>query len=159
VSSVLAPLFRPNRLIGSKTFAPESLLDTLKIPISTDTVLDRVTKGTRLRVGLKLVSSKGVGLRISTALACAPVRLRIKASLDTAAAPVLVSPLSLTPRNEAFLSVPLADFTLVVKGAAPTPATKLGVGGVPPRRVFFKFTVPSRIIDSTSIVRATLLLT
>ena len=29
-------------VIGTKTFAPESLLDTLRVPISTDTVLDRV---------------------------------------------------------------------------------------------------------------------
>jgi hypothetical protein len=33
------------------------------------------------------------------------------------------------------------------------------VGGVPSRRVYFKFTIPSRIVDSTSIVRASLLLT
>src|SRR5205807_1117415 len=56
VSSVIAKLFRPGRLIGSKTFAPESLLDTLRIPLSTDTVLDRVVKGTKLRVGFRLVS-------------------------------------------------------------------------------------------------------
>ncbi|HEY9225312.1 MAG TPA: hypothetical protein VIP11_01610 [Gemmatimonadaceae bacterium] len=159
VAAILAPLFRPSRLLGSKTFAPESLKDTLRIPISPDTVLDRVQKGTKLRVGLKLVSTQGVSLRLSTARAGTPVRLVIKASTDTAATPVSVVPFSLTPADEPFLSEPLADYTLVVKGATVSPPTILGVGGVPSRRVFFKFSVPSHIVDSTSIVRASLILT
>ena len=158
VTSVLASLFRPNRLIGSKTFAPESVTDTLRIPISTDTVLDRVVTGKKLRVGFKLVSSQGLNLQLATALAGTPVRLRIKASLDTAASPLLVTPLSLTPLDQSFLSGPLADFTIVVKGQTTTPAVRLAVGGVPSRRVFLKFNVPAHIIDSTSIVRASLLL-
>jgi hypothetical protein len=159
VAAVLAPLFRPNRLIGSKTFAPESLTDTLRIPISTDTVLDRVRTGKRLRVGLRLVSSVGYNIQMGTGQALAPVQLRIKASLDTAATPVLVTPFSTTPTDATFLQGPLADYTIVVRGALGTPAGLLGVGGVPSRRVYFKFTIPSRIVDSTSIVRASLLLT
>jgi hypothetical protein len=158
-TAVLAPLFRPNRLIGSKTFAPESLSDTLRIPISTDTVLDRITNGKRLRVGFKLVSSRSADLRIATGLAGTPVRLRMKPSLDTSVTPLFVSPLSLTPASESFLSSPLSDYTIVVKGLTTTPTTLLSVGGVPSRRVFLQFTVPSYIIDSTSIVRASLLLT
>ena len=88
-----------------------------------------------------------------------PVRLRMKPSLDTSVAPVFVSPLSLTPQNQTFLSQPLADYTIVVKGGSTTAATLLGVGGVPSRRVYLKFNVPSHIIDSTSIVRASLLMT
>jgi hypothetical protein len=158
-TAVFVPLFRRDRLIGSKTFAPESLSDTLRIPISTDTILDRVKNGKRLRVGFKLVSSRSADLRIATSLAGTPVRLRMKPSLDTSVAPVFVSPLSLTPAGETFLSSPLADYTIVVKGLTTTPPTLLAVGGVPSRRVFLKFNVPSRIIDSTSIVRASLLLT
>src|SRR5262249_35071234 len=33
VVSILAPLFRPSRFLGSKTFAPDSIKDTLFIPI------------------------------------------------------------------------------------------------------------------------------
>src|SRR5204862_1100965 len=66
VASILAPLVRPDRLIGSKTFAPESLLDTLRIPVSTDTILDRVKNGTQLRVGLRIVSTQGVDLRVGS---------------------------------------------------------------------------------------------
>lgn len=159
VASILAPLFRPSRLIGSKTFDPESLSDTLRIPISTDTVLDRVKNGTRLRVGLRVVSSKSVDLRFGSSQSGLPISLRFKASLDTAAVPVVVSPLSATPVGQSFLAGPLADFTLVVKGGTASLPGILGVGGVPSRRVFMRFEVPSKIVDSTTVVRASLLLT
>jgi hypothetical protein len=158
-SVILGSLFRHDRLIGSKTFAPESLTDTLRIPISTDTVLDRVTHGTKLRVGLRLVSTAGYDLRIGSTTVSLPMTLDIKASLDSAATVVSVSPLSSTPLNQSFLSGPLADFTIVVKGGTTAPPTLLGVGGVPSRRTYFRFDVPSHIVDSTTVVRASLLLT
>jgi hypothetical protein len=159
VASILAPLFRPSRLIGSKTFLPDSLSDTLRIPISTDTVLDRVKNGTRLRIGLRVVSSKSVDLRFGTSQSGLPISLRIKASADTAAVPVIVSPLSATPADQSFIAGPLADFTLVVKGGTGNIPGILGVGGVPSRRVFMRFDVPAKIVDSTTVVRASLLLT
>jgi hypothetical protein len=159
VASVLAPLFRPDRLIGSKTFAPESLLDTLRIPVSTDTVLDRVKNGTRLRVGLRIVSTQGVDLRVGSTALGLGVTLHIRASKDTAAAPLNVSPVSRTPTDQPFLSGPLADYTIVLNGTTNTGPTLLAVGGVPSRRSFIRFNVPARIVDSTTVVRASLLLT
>lgn len=158
-AAIIGSLFRPNRLIGSKTFAPESLLDTLRIPISADTVLDRVKKGTHLRVGMRLRSTPGYDLRVGTSNGTNAVTLHIRASKDTAATAVDVSPISLTPLNQGFLSGPLADFTIVVSGQSATPATMLSVGGVPSRRTYMHFDVPSRIVDSTTVVRASLLLT
>ncbi|HEY4133180.1 MAG TPA: hypothetical protein VGM50_21360, partial [Gemmatimonadaceae bacterium] len=161
VSAILAPLFRPDRLIGSKTFAPESLLDTLRIPISPDTVLDRVTKGTHLRVGLRLVTpiGRGYDLQIGSTNITLGATLNIKASNDTAAQVVVVTPQSNTPTDQAFLAGPLADFTLVVKGGTSATPSLLSVGGVPSRRTYFKFDVPSHIVDSSTVVRASLLLT
>lgn len=158
-SAILASLFRPDRFLGSRTFRPESLTDTLRIPISTDTVLNRVTTGHRLRVGLKLVTAQGFDMRIGTTIAGTPATLRIIASLDTSSRPVNVNPISNSPPNQLFLSAPLDDYTIVVNGTAATPNTLLGVAGVPSRRVFLRFNVPSHIIDSTTIVRATLQLT
>src|SRR5204863_4607638 len=109
VASILAPLFRPDRLIGSKTFAPESLLDTLRIPVSTDTILDRVKNGTQLRVGLRIVSTQGVDLRVGSTALGRGVTLHIRASKDTSAAPLNISPVSRTPTDQPFLSGPLAD--------------------------------------------------
>ena len=157
---ILGSLFRPDRFLGSKTFAPESLLDTLRIPISTDSVLDRVKNGTRLRVGFRVRSNVGVDVRIGTVQTNGPVTLRLRASLDTAASPVSVSPNSSTPPGQTFSSGPLEDYTIVLKGGQTTlAANALGVGGVPSRRTYLRFNVPSRIIDSTTIVRASLLIT
>jgi hypothetical protein len=159
VASILATLFRPDRFLGSKTFAPESLTDTLHIPISTDTVLDRIKNGTKLRVGLRLVARPGFDIRVGSATGGLAVALRIKASKDTAATPVIVSPISLTPLNQLFLSGPLSDFSILVKGVVPGDPTLLSVGGPPARRTFLRFNIPAHIIDSTTIVRASLLLT
>jgi hypothetical protein len=159
VASILGSLFRPDRFLGSKTFAPESVTDTLTIPISTDTVLDRILKGTHLRIGFRVVSRLGVDLRLGTTQSSTPVTLRIKPSLDTSVTPLMITPVSNTPVDQTFLSGPLADYTIVVKGNTVTPAGLIGVGGVPSRRTFFRFDVPSRIVDSTTVVRASLLLT
>jgi hypothetical protein len=161
VSSILGSLFRPDRFLGSRTFQADSLTDTLNIPISTDTVLDRVLKGTKLRVGYRLVTQAGRGydLRLGSAQASEAVTLRIKASTDTAATPVLVTPLSDTPLNQPFLSGPLADFSIVLHGLTTLSPNLLGTGGVPPRRSLLYFNVPSHIVDSTTIVRASLLIT
>ena len=157
--AALAPLFRPSRLLGAKTFAPESLLDTLRIPISPDTILDRMNNGKHLRIGLRLVSAQGFDIRIGTTLNGNPATLRLKVSPDTAVRPLVIQPISNTPPNENFVSGPLADFTIVLQGNTTTPVTQLGVGGLPSRRTLFRFNIPARILDSTTIVRASLLLT
>jgi predicted small lipoprotein YifL len=156
---ILGSLFRPDRFLGSKTFAPESLLDTLRIPISTDSVLSRVKNGTRLRVGFRVLSSIGVDIRIGTSQTNGPVTLRIRASTHTGAAPVVVPPNSSTPPGQTFVSGPLEDFTIVLKGQTTTAPAIVSVGGVPSRRTYIRFNVPSRIVDSTTIVRASLLMT
>lgn len=161
VASVLATLFRPGRLLGSKTFAPESLLDTLRLPISTDSVLTRVLNGKHLRIGLRMVTPAGSGydLQLGSTQTNVPSSLRLNASKDTAAKPVIVTPLSQTPVGQDFLSGPLADYSIVVKGGFTTSPTLIGVGGVPARRSLLRFNLPSHIIDSTTIVRAELILT
>jgi hypothetical protein len=121
-------------------------------------VLDRVTNGKKLRIGFRLRSNPGYDIRIGTTQNSLAVSLRIKASLDTAAAPVVVTPLSNTPTDQPFISGPLADYTIVLKGLTTTPNRLLSVGGVPSRRSYLRFDLPSRIVDSTTIVRASLLL-
>ena len=157
--AALAPLFRPSRLLGAKTFAPESLLDTLRIPISPDSVMDRITNGTHLRIGLRLVSAQGYDVRIGTSLNGNPGTLRLKVSTDTAVRPLNVQPISNTPSDVPFVSGPLRDYTIVIQGNTTTPLTRVAVGGLPSRRTLFRFNIPSRIVDSTTIVRASLLLT
>lgn len=163
VAAVIETLFRPARLLASKTFAPDSLLsDTLRIPLPTDSVLDRVINGKSLRVGFRLVTTAGQGydIRLGSTQVSAPVTLHLVPSTDSGASPVNVTPLSRTPVNQVFLSGPLADYSIIVKGgSSAAPADRIGVGGVPSRRSLLRFDVPSRIVDSTTIVRATLMLT
>ena len=163
VASVIETLFRPPRLLASKTFAPESLLvDTLRIPLPADTVLDRVLKGTSLRIGFRLVTTVGQGydILLGSTQVSAPVTLHLVPSTDTGAVPLEVTPLSKTPIGQDFLAGPLADYSIVVKGgSSAAPSDRIAVGGVPSRRSLLRFDVPSNIIDSTTVVRATLLLT
>lgn len=161
VASVLGSLFRADRFLGSKTFAPESLLDTIRVPISPDSVLTRIDSGTHLRLGLRLVTppSNGYDIRIGTTGGGKPATLRLRASLDTTIQPLTVSPVSNTPTDQTFISGPLADYTIVLRGQTSTPPTELGVGGIPSRRSLLRFNIPSFIVDSTTIVRASLLLT
>src|SRR6185503_12876572 len=48
VAANLLPLFTAGRLLGSRTFVPDSLKDTLRIPVSNAVVLDRIKQGTSL---------------------------------------------------------------------------------------------------------------
>jgi hypothetical protein len=161
VASILGSLFRADRFLGSKTFAPESLVDTLQIPIATDSVLVRIDSGTHLRLGLRLVTpqAQGYDLRLGTTNGSNSAALRLRPTTDTSVAPLVVSPVSRTPTDQTFLSGPLADYTIVLQGQTSTPATQLAVGGIPSRRSLLRFNVPSHIVDSTIIVRASLLLT
>ena len=161
VASILGSLFRPDRFLGSKTFAPESLVDTLQVPISPDSVLAHIDSGTHLRIGLRLVTPPGQGydLRVGTTNGGNSATLRLRPSSDTAVKPLIITPVSRTPPNQPFISGPLADFTIVLNGQTTTPPTELAVGGIPSRRSLLRFNVPSRIVDSTTIVRASLLLT
>ena len=156
VAANLLPLFRADRLIGSRTFAPESLTDTLQLPISTSVVLSRLTTGRPLRVGLRLVSSRSADIAFVSTQGSSGPSLVFRGSLDTAATPVTVGPLSHSPNDKPFLAGALSDYVIVVKGSLPTPTTLMSVGGVPPRRTYMRFEIPPAIVDSSTIVRATL---
>jgi hypothetical protein len=81
-----------------------------------------------------------------------------RATPDTLTAPLTVLPLSKTPVGEAILAGNLSDYTLIAKGPPPAPPSLLAVGGLPARRVYILFDIPSNIIDSSTVIRATLLL-
>jgi hypothetical protein len=151
----LLPLFNQSRFLGSKTFQPESLLkDTLFLPVSPAAVLSKIITGTHLRIGLRLVSNSSAQLRFSSASSV----LRYKPASDTA---VTASLLSMTPSDTtlATLKNDLADYVITAKGTPlPAPNT-IGVGGFPARRTYMLFNLPSHIVDSSTVVRATLTLT
>jgi len=88
-----------------------------------------------------------------------PQQLSFKVSADDAVPRRSTGPYSATP-SERFIADALSDFVIVArKRASDTPAEVLAIGGVPGRRGYLRFDLPRGIVDSTSVVRATLLLT
>jgi hypothetical protein len=69
-----------------------------------------------------------------------------------------VTPFSRTPADESIAAGHLSDYTIIAKGPPPAPPLDLAVGGLPPRRTYFRFNIPLNIVDSSTVVRATLLL-
>ena len=157
-AAVLA-LFRPDRFISSQTFTRAQLTDTLKYYISNAAVLSRLQAGQPLRVGLRATGSPvSSQMRfLSTKTLAGPI-LFFRATPDTATKPLTVLPFSRTPADDPILSTILVDYTVIAKAPPAAPPDVLVVGGLPSRRVYMRFDIPSSIIDSTTIVRATLLL-
>jgi hypothetical protein len=158
VAADLLPLFNSSRLIGTKTFAPESLTkDTLFLPVDQATVLGKIVNGQHLRIGLRLVASTSTQLRIFSSATSGAV-LRFKPATDTA---VTVSLLSQTPTDStlAQLRGDLADYVITAKNLAVRTGNTIAVGGFPANRTYMRFDLPPRIVDSSTVVRATLYLT
>ncbi|MGK2963557.1 MAG: hypothetical protein ACSLFK_15665 [Gemmatimonadaceae bacterium] len=154
----IAALFTPGRLIASATFEKAALKDTILVTLPSAAILSRLDR--RLRIGIRARGPESVQLRIlSQEGAGIPTLLSYRVSPDTTVARVSLTPESRTPADQPALAFSLADYTLLVRGTATGPATGLNVGGLPARRVYMRFDIPSFLIDSVDVVRATLLLT
>jgi len=156
-AAVLA-LFRPDRFISSQTFARGQLTDTLKYFISNAFLLDKIQNRLPLRVGLRATGVGSSQMSVSSAEGGAGPILFFRATPDTTTKPLTVIPFSKTPAGQSILAANLTDYTVIAKGPPPAAPSVLAIGGLPPRRVYFLFNIPSNIIDSATVVRATLLL-
>lgn len=162
----LGSAFTADRLLGSRTFAPELLKDTIDIPIDPAKLLTRIqtdTPGNRLRVGLRVTSASGFAklsiVSTNGDESFAPRLIFRPAAGDTSVPLSVLFPSSLTPTDEPVIADALRDYVAVLVAPPDAPPDVLRVGGLPGRRVYLLFDVPSRLIDSTDIVRATLQLT
>ena len=152
----LVPLFRADRLIGSRTFEVAEIRDTLPIPINNAVVLAKLTAGAHLRVGLRISSSQTSRLRVVGSV-YAP-RLTYRVTPDTLVHRDTVLLNSLTPAGDPLANV-FAMYPIVVAGALPIPANGvLAVGGVGGARTYLQFSLPSVLVDSVEVIRASLLL-
>ena len=145
-------LFRPDRLLSSASFAQDSLTGTLRIPIPTAFLASRVTAGRRVRLGIGVRSATSVQIRSLSSETGGPPVLRYlgRAVNDTQTVVAATNSRGAVPG--------LADYSIVLLSAQPPPAL-LVVGGLPASRVYLRFALPTDILDSTTIVRATLVLT
>lgn len=158
-TAAIAALFRPDRLIGGSTLDTNQVRDSMRVYFQNAPLLAKIKAKARLRVGLRLTSDSSALLHLGSFDAQLPAVLRYDpVPSDTAIDELTVALRSDTPESNVALLVDLFDYTVVVK-APPAPAGLLSVGGVPSRRTYLRFDVPARILDSATVLRATLLLT
>jgi hypothetical protein len=156
----LLPLFRPDRLLATELVSPASVTDsTVRIFLNTARVLAHVRDTSRLRVGLRVrAGTQGRVSFVSAEGGTAP-QLALRVSADTSVRPLAVSPMSETPTGGSFSAARLVDYVAIAKQPAAAPVTSVAVGGLRGQRGYLHFSLPSRIVDSSTVVRATLLLT
>ncbi|HEX4932510.1 MAG TPA: hypothetical protein VFV33_04970 [Gemmatimonadaceae bacterium] len=160
VAAVVKSLFRQDRLIGSVTLDSAAVKDSIRIPLSNVAVLRKITAKSRLRLGVKLTTAAGGQIVLGSLDGGATPQLRFRpAPEDTSVRALTITPTSGTPASNATVAADFADYTLVFKAPAIPGGTRLSVGGIPSRRIYFRFNVPSRILDSSTVLRASLLLT
>lgn len=158
--AVLAPLFEPSRLLGSVTYDPKTLKDTVRVPIDSAKLRAKIQadQGQRLRVGIRITAASSAELQVSASNSGNYPKLIFKASSATTVPMLDVSGLSKTPLNTT-LAADLLDFQLIVRAPPPPPPNVLRLGGVPGERGYMRFDIPALINDSSTIVRAQLVLT
>lgn len=168
-AATMLPLFRPDRFLGSITFTPQEIANqtspaadtSVRIPINDAYLLAKIQARARLRVGLLVRAAESAQLSFQGIELGRPDSLIFNVT-PAGATPELeraTTPYSATPADR-FIADDLGDFVIVAQRRPPdTPAEVLTVGGVPGRRSYLRFELPSGIVDSTSVVRATLELT
>lgn len=154
----LLPLFTAARRLGTAAVeAPAATdtasVDTLSFPIPNDLVLARLRAGERLRIGLQVSGAQNARAALSPTQA-----LLIFKPHATGTDSLQVEIRSDLPEDDPLRRRDLSSFTLVAKGTPAPPANVLTVGGLPGRRVLLQFSLPDNLLDSTTIVRATLVL-
>lgn len=156
--AALVPLFSENRLLGSRTFIPVDLKDTIRVPLSNAAVLAKARANARLRIGLRISGGTGQ-FHVYASEAGVPAMLSFRVSADTAIRPLTFTPFSRTPAESIEQQLALSDFRLLVRTPPGGPLQSLLVGALPSRRTYLRFLLPSGLLDSASVIRATLLLT
>ncbi len=158
VPSTLLPLFRPGRLIGSATYQPADVKDTLRLPLDNAVVLAKVRNGARLRIGLRL--SAGTSTRLLVTGSSFSPRVRFRVSADTTVAPDTVFLSSRTPADNGPIANTLLFYALHAAGELGPPSVdRLALGGIAGARIFMRFAIPPIVLDSVQVIRASLVLT
>jgi hypothetical protein len=135
------------------------LRDTIDVPLSDSAVLATARAGGRMRIGLRVSGSSAVEFVVLSSDAGFPPQLIFRPSADTAVAVLTIQPMSTTPDSPLELQEDLRDYHVLARTPPGGPLTRLNVGGLPARRSYLRFDIPQSITDSTTVVRATLLLT
>jgi hypothetical protein len=166
--AALASLFEPSRFLGAVTFTPGARstitgakLDSIKIFLDSTKIVPHLTGDHLIRVGLEITSPGPAWIDIVRAAALGteePV-FSFMPTTDTLVAPLTTAPNSTTPVGDTTLIGDLAMYSVNVVPTPIPPNGFLTVGGMPAARTYLKFNLPSWIVDTATVVRATLTLT
>jgi hypothetical protein len=97
-------------------------------------------------------------MRITSANGSGGIALYVYPNRSADADSIRAFPGTASPADPEYLRQYLSDFMISTIGSLPSVNT-LRVGGLPAHRVLLKFDIPSRIVDSSVVVRASLQLT
>ena len=160
LTATIAPLFRANRLLGSRTYAAADIkTDTVRLSLDNAALFAKIKDTLRLRIGLK-VRGTGSTARLRILGTSFPPRIRYRASPDTAVKPDTLFPTSITPPVDLYQQAVNRFFPVVVKGRLPAPPNgRFVVGGLAGARSYLRFSIPPAVLDSVTVIRASLLLT
>jgi len=159
-SAVVRSLFRPDRLIGSVPITTVAARDTVRIPISKSVLQKKLAEHSRFRIGIRLAGVTSAQIRIVPQRSGFPSPLlTFDPSSDTTYLPQTVSANTTFggTAGEELLAATVSS--LLIKGTPDAGVQTLTVGGLPSRRSYLRFNVPSDILDSSTVVRAELILT
>ncbi len=159
-NAAVLSLFTPARLVTSKTLTRAEITDSIVLPLSSSWLMNKMNTGSNVRFGLRLVSSGSVSLRVHTTETGLSPEIRYYVWPDTTVKQIVVTPYSKTPVQPPSVANDYRDYAIVARnGLPPAGSTLISTGGLPARRAYLRFDVPQWLLDSTTIVRATLQLT
>jgi len=161
-AAVIRTLFRPDRKLSEVIVPAGALADSLRIPIPDAFVEQRIALAGRVRLGVRIVSTANAQLRLGAfAGGEGAPRLTFDPASDTSYRPVDVVPRTgfVGSENDDALRLAYTVYALTIRGSEPVPSGTVSVGAWPSRRAYFRFAVPRAIVESSTVVRAELLLT
>ncbi|CAN5362416.1 hypothetical protein BH09GEM1_BH09GEM1_31070 [soil metagenome] len=158
-TATVASLYRADRLIGSRTYAASDITsDTMRLSLSNDVLFAKIRDTLRLRVGLKVRGTGTAKLRVLGTNF--PPRIRMRVSSDTTVAPDTLFPQSITPAGDLYGQSVFRLFPVYVQGRQPAPPVgRFVIGGLAGARTYLRFDIPPILLDSVTVIRASLQLT
>ena len=157
--------FRPELLVGTVTLDPAAdttANDSVKVPIDSTFLVEKIKSRGRVRLGIQVVAASGsgqLGIWSFGASGAQMPLLQYDPAATTETARQSFIPQSLTPTTNALVAYDLSDYLIVETSLPDPPGQTFALGGIPGRRALLRFNLPANIVDSSSVVRAQLLLT
>lgn len=160
----LLPLFASGRLLGSHTFASkDEVKDSLKVGLDLTAIADKLSGGGRIRLGVQVTSDAPTTLKLRATGASAattdPSLIYDPTDTTDAVKAIVIIPRSSAPADVPSVAANVRDYTIVSSTPPPLERDAIAVGGIPARRTYLRFAIPRALLDSSTIVRASLVLT